>query len=76
MSCTIWNGETVVDWAWNRQMPDQAQSPQAIAATLTLAAPATLVMKCRTDYTEAHVREARMVATRVASITETAQPQD
>jgi hypothetical protein len=68
VQCFIYNGADWVDWAWNRQMVDQEQAPQAFAATLKLDAPATLKMKCRTDIPSAHVRQASLVAVRVATI--------
>lgn len=70
VQCLIYRGTDVVDWAWNREMPDQAQAPQAFAATVDLAAPATLTMRCKTGYASAHVRQAMLVATQVASITQ------
>lgn len=68
VQCFVYNGADVVDWAWNRLMDDQAQAPEAFAATVKLDAPATLKMKCRTDISGAHVRQASLVAVKVATI--------
>jgi hypothetical protein len=70
VQCTIYAGDDEVDWAWNREMPDQSQAPQAFAGTLELDAPATLSMRCKTGLVSAHVRQAMIVATQVATITQ------